>query len=235
MRKVIISALLVASCIAYAQDFTPNNYSSSYSSTMSVNSLGGDHAVFGVRSENFGRALKYNEIAGSPYYNAEFHLANVAENVEKVPVRYNSYKDEVEFQKEGKPLVLPKEEQFSRIEIISPKSTIVLLKTNDDLSGYFFELVSGKIPLYKKIKVKFQDAIPAANSYATDKAAFFKTLDPVYYIKTESGYIKKTKKVRDIADAFPAKKDEIEKFVKSNNIKINKEEDLIKLVKFLNQ
>lgn len=234
MRKVIIGALLVASCSIYSQNLTQASYRPSYSNTLSINSLGGDHAVFGVKSENSGRSLKYDEVAGSPYYSAEFHSAKVAENFDKVPVRYNSYKDEIEFQKEGKPWVLPKEEQYSRIEVSSPKNTLVLLQTNDELSGYFFEITSGQNKLYKKVKTKFNDAVPAANSYATDKAAFFKTLDPVYYIKTEKGFIKKPKKLKDILELYPAKKESFETFVKSNNIKFNKEEDLIKLVNFMN-
>jgi hypothetical protein len=67
-----------------------------------------------------------------------------------VPVRYNSYKDEIEFQKEGKPWVLPKEEQYSRIEVSSPKNTLVLLQTNDELSGYFLKLLVVKISFIKK-------------------------------------------------------------------------------------
>ncbi|MGN7865098.1 hypothetical protein [Chryseobacterium sp.] len=234
MRKVIMGALLVSFTITYAQNLTPGGYQASYSSTLSVNSLGGDHAVFGVKSENSGRALKYDEIIGSPYYSTEFHSAKVAENFDKIPVRYNSYKDEIEFQKDGKPWVLPKEEQYSRIEVASPKNTIVLLQTNDELNGYFFEIANGQNKLYKKVKTKFNDAVPASNSYASDKAAFFKTLDPVYYIKTEKGFIKKPRKLKDIVELFPAKKESLETFVKSNNIKFNKEEDLIKLVSFMN-
>jgi len=49
-------------------------------------------------------------------------------NYEKISVRYNSYKDEIEFQKDNNPRVLPKESQFSRIEISSPKQTLVLLE-----------------------------------------------------------------------------------------------------------
>ncbi|MGH1519124.1 hypothetical protein [Chryseobacterium sp. JK1] len=236
MKKVIMGALLLSFSASYAQNYTPGGYQSNFSSTYSVNSLGGDHAVFGVKSENSGRALKYDEIIGSPYYTTEFQTAKVVENFDKVPVRYNSYKDEVEFQKEGKPLVLPKEDTYSRIEIASPKSTLVLVKTNDDLDGYFFELVNGKNKLYKKVKTKFNDAVPAANSYASDKAAFFKNLDPVYYIQTaEYGFIKKPKKLKDILDFFPAKKEAIETYAKSNDIKFNKEENLVKLVSFLNE
>lgn len=235
MKKVIISTLLVSFSISYAQNLTPGNYQASYSSTLSVNDLGGDHAVFRVNSENSGRSLTYDEIIGSPYHTTDFHLAKIADNYEKAPVRYNSYLDEIEFQKDGKPLVLPKEEKFSRIEIVSPKSTIVLKETKDELSGYFFELVNGSNKLYKKVRTKFNDVVPAANSYASDKAAFFRTLDPVYYIQTTKGLIRKTKKEKDILLFFPDKKDSIEAFFKSNSIKLNKEEDLIKLVNFLNQ
>lgn len=225
MKKITLIALLGISSFLFSQ-----------ANTIGLTSAGGTREVFfKIKSEGAGRALNYDEIIGSPYLNKNFSIAKVADDYEKAPVRYNTFNDEIEFQKNGTTLALPKEEKFSRIEIFSPKMTLVRLDTQDDLSGYFIELVNDKTGLYKKIKTKFIDAVPAANSYATDRPASFKTLDPVYYIKTESGYIKKPKKVKEIAEAFPAKKDEIEKFTKSNNIKINKEEDLIKLVKFLNQ
>ncbi|WP_343643353.1 hypothetical protein [Chryseobacterium sp.] len=225
MKKITLIALLGISSFLFSQ-----------ANTIGLNSAGGTREVFfKIKSEGAGRALNYDEIIGSPYLNKNFSIAKVANDYENAPVRYNTFTEEIEFQKNGTTLALPKEEKFSRIEIFSPKTTLVRLDTQDDLSGYFFELVNGKTGLYKKIKTKFIDAVPAANSYASDRPASFKTLDPVYYIKTESGYIKKPKKIKDITEAFPAKKDEIENFVKSNNIKINKEEDLIKLVKFLNQ
>lgn len=223
MKKSVLAILLVISFSSiYAQNVVRVNEQS--------------HQVFfKVNSSGAGRSLTYDEILGTPYLTKNFSLAKIADNYEKAPVRYNSYKDEIEFQKDGTTLALPKESQFSRIEILSPKQTLVSLETNDDLSGYFFELVNGKTSLYKKIKTKFNDFEPAANSYATDKPASFRTQDPVYYIKAEKGFIKKPKGAKDIIEQFPDKKDVIEAFVKSNKIKFNKEEDLIKLVNFLNQ
>jgi hypothetical protein len=63
--------------------------------------------------------------------------AKIATNYEQVPVRYNSYSDEVEFKKNGEVQVLPKNSDFSRIEIASPKQTIVMLETSDELSDTF--------------------------------------------------------------------------------------------------
>ncbi|WP_313004637.1 hypothetical protein [Chryseobacterium gleum] len=224
MKKLIICSLFTCSIVTNAQF------------TISTNGLGlpQDNSIYN-KVNSAGKSLSYEDIQGSPYYNKEYSLAKFSGTEESAPARYNSFKDEIEFKKGDKSFVLPKNENFSRITLTNNNEILVYLNTNDDLSGYFLEIVGGKYGLYKKIKTIFIDAISANSTYETDKPAKFKNLDPVYYIKTESGYIKKPKKIKEIAEAFPAKKEEIEKFAKSNNIKINKEEDLIKLVKFLNQ
>jgi len=223
MRKTFFTILsLISFSLLYCQN------------VIRVNEANND-IYYKINSKGAGRQLNYDEISGSPYLTKDFSLAKVGDNYEKAPVRYNSYRDDIEFQKDGKTLVLPKEAQLSRIEIFSPKQTLVLLETHDDLDGYFFELVNGKNSLYKKVKTKFIDVVPAANSFTTEKPANFRTQEPVYYIKTEKGFIKKPKNVSDITDQLADKKSAIESFVKSNKIKFSKEEDLIKLVNFLNQ
>lgn len=224
MKKTILTTLILASInLCFAQN------------TLSVNGATGTHSVFDGIKSTTGKTFKYEDIAGSPYYNKDFAIAKIADNYEQVPVRYNSYKDEIEFKKNNEVQVLPKSSVFTRIEIPSSKQTIVLFETFDELSGYFFELVNGKISLYKKIKTKFVDVVPAANGYATERPANFRNLDPVYYIKTEKGFIKKPKNQKEIIAEFPDKKDALTAFFKSNKIKFDKDEDLIKLVTFLNQ
>lgn len=224
MKKTILTTLILASInLCFAQN------------TLSVNGATGSQSVFDGIKSTTGKTFKYEDIAGSPYYNKDFAIAKIADNYEQVPVRYNSYKDEIELKKNNEVQVLPKSSVFARIEISSPKQTIVLFETFDELSGYFFELVNDKISLYKKIKTKFVDVIPAANGYASEKPANFRNLDPVYYIKTEKGFIKKPKNQKEIIAEFPDKKDALTAFFKSNKIKFDKDEDLIKLVTFLNQ
>lgn len=203
--------------------------------TLSVNQITGDQSVFNGIKSTTGKQLMYDEIEGSPYLNKNFSMAKIGENFEEVPVRYNSYKDEIEFQKDGKTQVIPKQNQFSRIEIKSPKQTFVFMDSNDELKGYFIELIKGKNSLYKKEKTIFRDLVPAANSYASDKPASFKNQDAVYYITTEKSMIKKPKNQKEIIEQFPDKKESLTSFFKSNKIKFDKEEDLIKLVNFLNQ
>ncbi|MDF2552063.1 MAG: hypothetical protein K0R77_1338 [Chryseobacterium sp.] len=223
MKKIIAIILIILAVEIQAQQ------------TLSVNQVLGDTSVFGgVKSES-GKSLKYEEIKGSPYFDTNFHQAKVADNYENVPIRYNTYKDEIEFQKDGKIQVLPKDVIFSKIEILKPKTTLVLIDTNDSMSGYFFELIGGKNTLYKKIKTEFKDVVPAANSYASEKPAIFRTNTPVYYIKTADGtFLKGLKNEKDALQSINGKSDELNTFFKSNKIKFNKEEDLIKFVNYLN-
>lgn len=223
MKNIIATfLLLLSSTILYSQQ------------RVSINQLSGAQSVFGgVTSGN--KTLKYDEIKGSPYVDENFKQARVAENYEEVAVRYNSYTDEVEFKKDGKVSVLPKSSTFSKILIKTPLQTIVYLETGDDLKGYFFELISGKVSLYKKVKTIFKDFVPSSNSYLTDKPAEFKKQESVYYLKIENDFIKKPKNIKDITDYYPENKEKLNLFVKNNKIKFNQEEDLEKLVSFLNQ
>lgn len=225
MKKIVLTAIAIFS---FSFSFAQN--------TLSVNGATGAQAVFDGINSTTGKTFKYDEISGdSPYIGKEFSDAKIAVNYEQLPVRYNSYTDEIEFKKNGQVQVLPKTTDFSRIEVLSPKQVLVLVDTSDDLNGYFFELVNGKNTLYKKVKTKFTDVVPAPNSYASERPANFRKLPPVYYIKTQNGFIKKPKNPKDIINQFPDKKDSLASFFKSNKIKFDKDEDLIKLVTFLNQ
>lgn len=225
MKKIIFSILLIASNFAFAQN----------GMVLSRSDFGEGTTFSGrINSEKAGRSLTYDEVVGSPYASANFSLAKIAENYEKMPVRYNSYADQIEFQKDGTIMILPKDSKFSRIEITSPKQTLVNLETNDELKGYFYEIVNDKVSLYKKVKTKFIDAVPASNTYSSDKPALFKVADPIFYIKTDVGFIKKPKNQKDVIAQFPDRKDALSIFFRENKIKFSDEQDLKKLVSFLN-
>ncbi|WP_209389508.1 hypothetical protein [Chryseobacterium sp. RR2-3-20] len=226
MKIIVLSILLISSNICFAQNgMILSNRDFAEGSTFSGL----------VSSKNSGRSLNYDEVVGSPYSNTNFSLAKISDNYEKIPVRYNSYKDQVEFEKDGKIMVLPKDSKFARIEITSPKQTLVLLKTADNQDEYFFEIVNGKYAsLYKKIQTKFTDVIPASNTYSSDKPATFRAQDPVYYLKNSDGSVKKVKNSKEIIEQFPAKKEQLNIFFKENKIKFQNEEDVKKIAKILN-
>ena len=207
MKKIVSSILFLFAIAINAQ--------ANFSLANNGQFLPQDNAIFNkVNSPSAGKNLSYSDIQGSPYYSKGYIVAKFSGSNESAPAKYNSYNDEVEFMKEDKPYVLPKNENFSTVTFTTTKETLVRLETNDELSGYFFELVNGKNILYKKVKTKFIDAVVAVNSYATDRPAVFKALDPIYYIKTENGFIKNPKNKKEIIDQFADKKELLNTFFK---------------------
>lgn len=182
-----------------------------------------------------GKILKYDEISGSAYPDKSFKNAKIAENYEITAIRYNSYKDEIEFKNEAAIMVLPKENKFGRLEISSPKQVFVLMSLDNEPKGYYYELVNGKSSLYKKVKTNFIDVKPASTPYGSDQPASFSAPITTYYLVYNGKTIKKPKNQKQIVDLIPEKKDILTSFFKENKIKLDKEDDLKKLVTFINQ
>ena len=58
---------------------------------------------------------------------------------------------------------------------------------------------------------------------------------PIYFIQFENSFIKIPKSGKELAAEMPHKAKEIKEFIDENKIKLNREEDLVKLGNFLNQ
>lgn len=226
MKKILFAFILLIGSYTYSQS----------SIVLSRNDLlagaSFDNRITGAS----GKTLSYNEIAGSPYPDKIFKDAKIAENYQNTAVRYNAYKDEVEFEDGSEIRILPKDQKFERIEIISPKQTLVYLNLAGESAGYYYEIAGGKTAsAYKKIKTNFKDRQPASSPYGTDQPASFTTTPPTYFIVLNGQVIKKPKNQKMITDIIPEKKDAVNSFFKENKIKLEKEEDLKKMITFLNQ
>lgn len=184
------------------------------------------------------KKIKYSDIQGSPYYFANFVSAKIGDTSGLIPIRYNPFLDRVEIldNNSGSVYELPKESNYPKFTFVNTQEKLVLVNTNNEYSGYFFELVGGKNRLLRKNITKFKEEIPAPNSLLPSTPAKFETLKPIYFIKTDDNIIKVTKKADDLLNALPSdKKDATKDFIKANKIKLNEELDLIKLVTFLNK
>ncbi|KQK27327.1 hypothetical protein AR438_03730 [Chryseobacterium aquaticum] len=223
MKKILILIASISSMMMFSQEVVLSRF----------DLLGGTFSN-SVNSST-GKSIKYDEISGSPYIDKNFRDAKIAESYQNTPIRYNSYKDELEFKNNDEIMILPKESKFERVEIISPKQVFVYKSLEGEPPGYYIELVGGKFSLYKKLKTNFVDVSPATTPYGSDKPAYFSTVTPVYYIVANGQAIKKPKNQKQIIDLLPDKKEALSSFFKENKIKLDKEEDLKKIVTFLNQ
>lgn len=185
---------------------------------------------------NNGKAkLKYSDIQGLPYTHANFVKAKIGDTNTWIPIRYNSFLDEVEMMVNTDVYEVSREEAPAKFTFEKTNEKLVLVNTYDENAGYFFEIAEGKNRILKKIVTKFYDAVPAPNTMIAGSSARFETLKPTYFIKTETGLIKIPKNMKDLAASFPDRKDAVAEFVKTNKTKSNNEADLIKLNQFLNQ
>ena len=178
--------------------------------------------------------IKYSDIDGIPYYTAGFANARVGDTSSSVPIRYNTFLDTVEIVANNDVYEIPREESYPKFTF-EDGNTVVLVNTRDEFAGYFFEIVSGKNRILKKVITKFHDAVPAPNTMIPGTPAKFETLKPIYFIKTEDGMVRIPKNTKDLVGSFPAQKEALNDFLKNNKIKLNSEPDLVKLGKFLNQ
>ncbi|WP_179344258.1 hypothetical protein [Winogradskyella ursingii] len=108
---------------------------------------------------------------------------------------------------------------------------------NESKKDFFVNLVkTNRVSLLKKQEVKFEPAKPAKSSYEKSRPAKYERQKDEYYIKigAEKAMPLPSNK-NDIAELFPKYEKEIKTFIKKNRIKTSKEEDLISLVKYINQ
>lgn len=222
MRKIFFVALFLPFAFVNAQQ------------ALNINNITGSQAVFQNVASGNGSSIKYEDIQGSPYQSKVFQKAFVGDKYGNIEVRYNAYTDDMEFSNQGKIEVLPKQEDFYRIEVIPSKQVFVYFNNNIEPKGYFTEVVNGKNSVYKKTKVIFKDVVPAVNTYQSAKPAMFVTQEPIYYLKTSSGNVHKISSLKKVAELFPEKEDEYSKYIKSNKLKFN-DTDLVKLITFINQ
>ncbi|MDW9380872.1 hypothetical protein [Chryseobacterium sp. JV558] len=222
MKKILSIALFLPFVFVDAQQ------------SLNINNITGSQSVFESVASGTGAPLKYEDIQGSPYQSPLFQKASVGEKYGNIDVRYNAYTDDIEFLNNGKTEVLPKQDDFTRIEVLSSKQAFVYFKSSTEPKGYLTEIAKGKNSAYKKEKVTFKDATVASNGYQTGKPAMFIKQDPIYYLKTASGNMNKVSSLKKITELFPEKEKEYNTYIKSNNLKFN-DADIAKLVAFINQ
>lgn len=179
--------------------------------------------------------IKYSDIQGIPYYYPKFNDAKVGATSGTISIRYNIFLDTVEVSEKGTVYELPKKEPTPTFTFSNTKEKLVFVRTDDIYSGHFFELNEGKYRILKKVVAKYIPATPAPNSLIAGTPAQFSPQKPLYFVHFENSFIKIPKSSKELAAEMPQKAKEITEFIDKNKIKLNREEDLVKLGNFLNQ
>ncbi|MEM7086441.1 MAG: hypothetical protein AAF489_09675 [Bacteroidota bacterium] len=177
---------------------------------------------------------------GTPYNHPSYLSGNVYKNDElwatNVALRYNAIADEMEIKEslttdDSQAKVLTKSPDVY-VKIVNDIYIFAPYKGGVEGGGYFQILFEGtKIGLFKKPKKSFTKAKKATTSITRDLPASFKD-KPVYYIVDKNGkYFELPSSRSKKLKVFGKNKDAIKDYVRKNQLDLNNEKDLLRVIK----
>lgn len=226
MHKVLITILSLCSAIVLAQNTSTGG---------NINTVG--NRVFLSQT----KLIKTSEIReGSPYYNGESFLKadilDYSKNLQEL--RYNAYSDEMEFMSNKEVYIADKEPgMLVNFEDLNKK--YICLNYNFGFGnryGYLVLLVSDsqKYSLYKREKFELLKGEKSPNGITKDRNDYYSKEKDLYLLSYNGDFKKIDNSKKSLVDAFGAKSNEAELYLKTNKLNIKKESDLIKLISYMN-
>jgi hypothetical protein len=183
--------------------------------------------------------IDWDNVKGSPYMDQNYKLGQFfvdKKSYGNVMMRFNTYTDEIEL------MPIDGEEVGALMKIDNSRltfenKTLKLLSYKDEdgnvQKGYFLVLnTSHNVKLLLKKKCVFSPNEKALTANQADRAAKFTQYD-YFYILKEGTPIMVSPKKKDIVKLFPDKKNEIKGYIKSERLKLKKQEDFAKLVDYI--
>ncbi|WP_312765265.1 hypothetical protein [Epilithonimonas sp.] len=223
MNKIILIAFLLVADAIFAQ---VGNENISFST--------GNFFMRGNRP-----STKEHTIDGTPYINGKDFTKVIIEGYSKnvQNLRYNAYDDEMEF-KEGEDVYFTNKEEGLKIDFPTLKKTYQCLNysyDNKNRFGYLVLLVENpKYSLFKKEKIELLKGEKSPNAYSKDANDYYAKQKDVYLIKKDNTFSKLPKNQKEFTNDFSLNKTEFDKFIKYNKLSFSKEEDLKKIIGYLN-
>ena len=177
---------------------------------------------------------KYKDIDGNPYLTKEFTngiLYLKDSTAVKLPLRYNIYTNEMEYELDGVTYVVGNPRVLKKI--VLGESVFVYLPAGDK-GGFFELLVSGKCFLVQKRSVTFHPAEGPKPIVGSSTPARFDREPDTFFIGNGDSKTAETSTLKAMVIAFQDQKSRIGEYIKTEKIKRANRENLIKIVTFYN-
>ncbi|MFD2567210.1 hypothetical protein [Pseudotenacibaculum haliotis] len=180
-------------------------------------------------------ANNLGKVSGKQYINESFASAKISNYDSSTLLRYNPYKDEMEFMRGEEIFYLNKHEGI-KIKFVNENKTYIIKSVGGKLM-YFVEVFKGeKVSFLIKEKVKYTPETPAANSYSSAKPATFSRSPDVFYVAFGDGpLVEFPRKKKQVIKLFQSNSIELKGYLKKNKISFKKEKDVLKMVKDANK
>jgi len=183
--------------------------------------------------------LKPSEIQGTPYLNEKFVpgklITSKGAAYTGVPLRYNGYSDDLEFQKgedsyNMDPKTIVKRAEFGGLVLVC----VQYYEGRKSKDGFFQLLTEGKATLLVKYTVKLLDK-ESAKPFIEPKPARFDDPKKDYYLSINGAPAVLISNKKSLLELFGAEKDKMESYISGNKLSIKKDDDMIKIVSRYNR
>jgi len=183
----------------------------------------------------------YADVNGNPYLFKDFKKGQLIVNSGgkfDVFVRYDMYANEMHIKNNGEVYAIIYPEKVKSIEVDSLKfiySRYVNSSGEEPakIGCYFIVKADGKCKLLVKKNIRIQDA-EQPKLYVDAKPAKFIPSNDTYYLKPKAQNALKIRNEKDLLSSLADQKVALNKFMKSNKLRIKDIDDLIKIVNYYN-
>ncbi len=191
--------------------------------------------------ENGKPLIRNAAIAGNPYLNRNFKEGKLISRYNMkfpaVPLRYNIFTDNIEYKStNGNVYALKGQNKIKSYEI--GDTTLIYspyYKSKNKLaSGYFQVLVQGNTKALIKYTVYLLQAHPT-QPYKPAEPERYTDVIKSLYLKVDSSAAIPVSKAKAILHLFPKYKSQLSRYIKDENLRIRKQADFVKLVKYIDK
>ena len=188
-----------------------------------------------MSSGNSSQVVTGKEIAGNPYLDRNFQKSYILKitgiEVKDIPLRYNLYSNNMEFEKDGKVLTLAVPAEIERINMGGKIFIYARYMTSVDVcAGFFQVLYDGSYQLLKKDRAIIK--MPADKTNPDDSLRFVQT-EPLYYLRYNNGVAHLVYSQKSLIKTLQPIQQNILSYIKSNKINTQNENKLIDLLYFI--
>jgi len=196
------------------------------------------NAVAKLNQDNFNDQVKgidYGQIEGNPFLEKEFKPAVIIKNdgteIRDFLLRYNVYKNSMEFKQ--KEIVLYIADPSSISKIILDHRTFVYASYTDSRKirlSYLQLLVDGKYQLLKKYNTVYNPGEPKSN-----KSQMFEELQPGFYLRYKNGMAHEIHSKKELIKILQPISSEITSYIQQTKINFRNEIELANTITYINR
>lgn len=204
-----------------------------YSQVVGISNLSGtNYEMTFIPRDKEDTSKEFQIIAQKMYLNQAYIPSRIDDFKDDINIRYNIYKDEMEFINNDKVLYLKKE--------IGRKIHFMKLDINYEVFNYngklmYFQILNKNgVKLLCKQNIEFQQSKPAETSYQKDRPADFNRKDDTFFIQIKEEIIELPTNNKKFFKLLDSSDEKLKKFTSEKKLNIKNKEDLIKIIEFYN-